>query len=58
MDKSWWRVLTKRDTLRKGMANHFSCPENPMNSIKMQKDITLKDEPPRLVSIQYATGKE
>ena len=27
------------------MANHISCPENPMNSIKRQKDITQKDEP-------------
>ena len=24
MDGSWWRVLTKRDPLEKGMANHFS----------------------------------
>ena len=31
------------------MANHFSilsCLENPMNSMKRQKDMTLKDEPP------------
>ena len=27
-----------------------------MNSIKMQKDRTLKDELPRLVGAQYATG--
>jgi len=26
-----------------------SCLENPMNSIKRQKDMTLKDELPRLV---------
>ena len=24
MDGSWWRVLTKRGPLEKGMANHFS----------------------------------
>ena len=24
MDGSWWRVLTKRSSLEKGMANHFS----------------------------------
>ena len=24
MDESWWRVLTKRVALEKGMANHFS----------------------------------
>ena len=33
-----------------------SCLENPMNSIKRQKDRTLKDELPRLVGAQYATG--
>ena len=34
----------------------YSCPENPMNSMKRQKDRTLKDELPRSVSAQYATG--
>ena len=29
-----------------------------MNSMKRQKDRTLKDEPPRSVCVQYATGKE
>ena len=29
-----------------------------MNSMKRQKDRTLKDELPRSVSAQYATGKE
>ena len=29
-----------------------------MNSMKMQKDMTLKDELPRLVGAQYATGEE
>ena len=29
-----------------------------MNSMKRQKDETLKDELPRLVSAQYATGEE
>ena len=33
-----------------------SCLENPMNSIKRQKDRTLKDELPRLVGAQYAVG--
>ena len=32
------------------------CLENPMNSMKRQKDRTLKDELPRLVGAQYATG--
>ena len=29
-----------------------------MNSMKMQKDRTLKDELPRLVGAQYASGEE
>ena len=36
----------------------YSCLENPMNSMKRQKDKTLKDELPRLVGAQYATGEE
>ena len=36
---------------------HF-CLENPMNSMKKQKDRTLKDELPREVGAQYATGEE
>ena len=35
-----------------------SCLENPMNSMKRQKDKTLKDELPRLVGAQYATGDQ
>ena len=34
----------------------YSCLENPMNSMRRQKDRTLKDELPRLVGAQYATG--
>ena len=40
-----------------GKPLQHSCLKNPMNSRKRQKDI-LKDELPRLVGIQYATGKE
>ena len=29
-----------------------------MNSIKRQKDMTLKDELPRLVGVQYSTAEE
>ena len=36
----------------------YSCLENPMNSMKRQKDMTLKDELPRSVGAQYATGEE
>ena len=35
-----------------------SCLENPMNSMKRQKDMTLKDELPRLVGAQYVIGEE
>ena len=41
-----------------GKPRQYSCLENPMNSMKKQKDMTLKDELPRLVGAQYATGEE
>ena len=36
----------------------YSCLENPMNSMKRQKDRILKDELPRSVGAQYATGDQ
>ena len=36
----------------------YSCLENPMNNMKRQKDRTMKDEFPRLVAAQYATGDQ
>ena len=39
-----------------GKPLQYSCLENPMNSMKRQKGRTLKDEFPRLVGAQYATG--
>ena len=36
----------------------YSCLENPMNAMKRQKDRTLKDEFPRLVGAQHATGDQ
>ena len=39
-----------------GKPLQYSCLENPMNSLKRQKDRTLKDELPRSVDAQYATG--
>ena len=49
-DGSWWRVLTKRDPLEKGMANHFNiiALRTPW-TVWRQKDMTLKDELPRWV---------
>ena len=41
-----------------GKPLQYSCLENPMNSMKRQKDRTLKDELPRLVGAQYATGNQ
>ena len=40
------------------MANNFSILENTMKSMKRQKDRTLKDELPRSVGAQNATGEE
>ena len=41
-----------------GKPLQHSCSENPKNSMKSQKDKTLKDELPRLVGAQYATGDQ
>ena len=41
-----------------GKPLQYSCLENRMNSMKRQKDKTLKEELPRSVSAQYATGEE
>ena len=41
-----------------GKLLQYSCLENPMNNMRKQKDMTLKDELPRLVAAQYATGEE
>ena len=41
-----------------GKPLQYSCLENPMNSMKRQKDRTLKDELPRLIGAQYTTEEE
>ena len=41
-----------------GKPLQYSCPENPMNSMKRQKDRTLKDELPRSIGALYATGDQ
>ena len=41
-----------------GKPLRYSCLENPLNSMKRQKDRTLKDELPRSVGAQYATGDQ
>ena len=45
--------------MEKGLANHFSILallENSMNSMNRQNDRILKEELPRSVGAQYATG--
>ena len=41
-----------------GKPLQYSCLENAMNSMKRQKDRTLKEELPRSVGAQYATGDQ
>jgi len=41
-----------------GKPLQYSCFENPMNSMKRQKDRTLKNELPMSVGAQYATGDQ
>ena len=41
-----------------GKPLQYSCLENPMSGIKMQNDRILKEELPRSVSAQYATGDQ
>ena len=58
------RVMVERSDRRQstgegnGKPLQNSCLENPMNSMKRQKDRTLKDELPRLVGTQHATGDQ
>ena len=58
----WVMVESSGETWSTGEGNskplQYSFPENPMNSMKKQKDMTLKDELPRLVGVQNATGKD
>ena len=41
-----------------GKPLQYSCLENPMNSMKRQNDRILKEEIPRSVGAQYATGDQ
>ena len=43
---------------RNGKPLQYSCLENPMNSMKREKDKTLKDELPRSGGAQYVTGDQ
>ena len=41
-----------------GKPLQYSCLENPMNSMKRQNDRILKEELPKSVGAQYATGDQ
>ena len=41
-----------------GKPLQYSCHENPMNSIKRQNDRIPKEELPRSLGAQYATGDQ
>ena len=47
---------TTRDVFNKYLLSE--CLKNPLNGMKRQKDRTLKDELPRSVGAQYATGNQ
>ena len=51
-DKKWSTGVGNGNPLQ------YSCLENPTNSMKRQKDMTLKDEFPRLVGAPYTTGDQ
>ena len=58
-----WVVVESSDKMwstgeGNGKALQYSCLENLMNSMKGQKDRTVKDEFLRLVGTQYATGDQ
>ena len=58
----WVMVESSDKTWSTGEGNgkplQYSFLENPMNSMKTQKDRTLKDELPRSVGAQCATREE
>ena len=58
-----WVMVESSDKMRfiaegNGKPLQYSCLENTMNSMKRQKDMTLKDELPRSGGAQYATGDQ
>ena len=56
----WVMVESSDKTWSTGKGNgkplQYSCLENPMNSMKSQNNMILKNELPRLVGAQYTTG--
>ena len=60
MDGSRWKGSDKMWSTGEGNGKplQYSCLENSMNSIKRQKDRTLKDELSWSLGAQYATGDQ
>ena len=58
----WVMVETSDKTWSTGEGNgkplQYSCLENPMKSMKKQRDRILRDELSRSVSVQYATSDQ
>ena len=58
----WVMVESSDKTWSTGEGNgkplQYSCLENPMNSMKRQKDRTLKDELLTSIGAQYTTGDQ
>ena len=58
----WFMVESSEKTWSTGEGNgkplQYSSLQNLMNSMKRQKGRTLKDELPRSVGAQYATGDQ
>ena len=58
-----WVMVERSDRMwstgeENGKPLQYSYLENPMNSMKRQKDRTMKDEVPRSVGTQYAMGDQ
>ena len=58
-----WVVVERSDRMwstgeGNGKPLQYSCLENPINSMKSQNDRILKEELPRSVGAQYATGDQ
>jgi len=58
-----WVMLERSDRMwstgeGNGRPLQYTCLENPMNSMKRQKDRILKEELHRSVGAQYATGDQ
>ena len=59
----WAGMVERSDTMwstgkGNGKPLQYSCLEKPMNSMKRQNDRILKEELPRSVGAQYATGDQ